>query len=155
MKNYRINCARTSGHKQRGFTLVELLVVITIIGVLAGFTIPVLRGVKIRQYESHATAEMKQLETAIESYKTAYGFYPPSNPGLPLTNQLYYELVGTTNIASSPLTFRTLDGGETLDSAQLNAAFDGGVTAFVNCSKPGSIEDTSQAKNFIHELKPG
>ena len=28
-------------------------------------------------------AEMEQLETAIDSYKTVYGFYPPSNPGYP------------------------------------------------------------------------
>jgi len=47
--------------------------------------------------------------TAIENYKTAYGFYPPSNPGNPLTNQLYYELVGTKLTSSAPLTFQTLD----------------------------------------------
>ncbi len=55
-------------------------------------------------------AEMAQLETAIDSYKAAYGFYPPSNPLYNptnvttyeghLINPLYYELLGTTNINS-------------------------------------------------------
>lgn len=136
----------------RAFTLVELLVVISIIAILAAFTVPVLHALKIHQYESHTQAEMAQLETAIEGYKVARGFYPPDNPGNPLFNQLYYELVGTTNTSSSPQTFQTLDGSSTITSSQLTTAF-GGVSAFINCSKPGAGEGVAAAKNFIHELK--
>ena len=58
-------------------------------------------------------AEMEQLETAIDSYKATYGFYPPSNPGYPgvpqdaMFSPLYYELLGTTNNQG---TYYTLDG---------------------------------------------
>ena len=31
---------------------------------------------------------MAQLETAIDSYKAAYGFYPPSNPGYNPANSI-------------------------------------------------------------------
>ena len=58
------------------FTLVELLIVIAIIGTLAAFTIPVMRSVKRLQYIKHATAERALLETAIQRYHDAYGFYP-------------------------------------------------------------------------------
>src|ERR1035438_8848200 len=75
-----------------GFTLIELLTVIAVIGVLAAFTVPVLHGVSRLKYLNTTKAEMGQLETAIDSYHAAYGFYPPDNPGNSLTNQLYYEL---------------------------------------------------------------
>jgi len=131
------------------FTLIELLVVISIIAVLAAFSISVLGGVKKTQYISHARAEMAQLESAIESYKATYGFYPPDNGNNVLTNQLYYELIGTTNTSSG--VFATLDGSQ--QNIDL-AAF--GISGFVNCSKQGAgSEDSAAAKNFIHELKPG
>ena len=53
---------------------------------------------------------MAQLETAIDRYKSAYGFYPPDSTttcnGTPI-NQLYYELLGTTN---DGVNYITLDG---------------------------------------------
>src|SRR5260221_9306396 len=89
-------------NSQLAFTLIELLVVISIIGVLAGFSFPVLKAVKKTQYLNHTKAELALIETAIQRYHDAYGFYPPcnsyNNVVNALTNQLYYELVGMTNI---------------------------------------------------------
>jgi prepilin-type N-terminal cleavage/methylation domain-containing protein len=132
------------------FTLVELLAVITIIAVIAAFTVPVLRTVKIHQYESTTQAEMAQLETAIDSYHSVYGVYPPDNPGNSMTNQLYYELVGTTNNGTS---FTTLDGASTIPVTEVSSAF-ANVAGFVNCSKPGAGGETPAGRNFIHDLKP-
>ena len=137
-----------------GFTLIELLVVISIIAILAGLAFPLLRTVKKTQYIKHATGEMHQLEAAIESYKSAHGFYPPSNPGNPLTNQLYYELIGTTNTVTSPQTFRTLDGEQTLKATDLTAAF-GGVSGLANCSRHDADAESVPAKNFLGEIKSG
>ncbi len=138
---------------ENGFTLVELLVVISIIALLAAFTIPALSAVKRHQYISHTQAEMGQLEAAIDSYHAAYGFYPPGNGTNGLVNQLYYELEGTTNNGT---TYYTLDG-----AASIAVALVGGPTGafpavggFVNCSKPGTAEDSPAAQNFIHELSP-
>jgi prepilin-type N-terminal cleavage/methylation domain-containing protein len=141
---------------ENGFTLVELLVVISIIGILAGFTVPVLSAVKRHQYISNTQAEMGQLQAAIDSYHATYGFYPPSNPngvvdstGHLLGNQLYYELVGTllTNNV-----FETLDGGVQILTNDVSTVFSLG--GFINCTKPGASEDSKPAINFIHELKP-
>jgi len=60
------------------FTLIELLVVISIIGVLAALLLPVAGAVRKQSMIRTAQAEMAQLETAIDRYKSAYGFYPPS-----------------------------------------------------------------------------
>jgi prepilin-type N-terminal cleavage/methylation domain-containing protein len=157
-----LRAPRSALRTSRAFTLIELLVVIAIMGVLAALLFPVVGAVKKHQYINHAQAEMARLETAIERYKAAYGFYPPDNPGNPLTNQLYYELVGTTNINDNnhppippPSSFKTLDGSLQIDSVQLNTAFSSGVSGFMNCSKCASSgEDTPFAKNFLPELKP-
>ena len=77
------------------FTLVELLTVIAVIGVIAALIFPVAGTVKRQTILHNAQAQMAQLETALERYKSVYGFYPPARPNGPLTNQLYYELEGT------------------------------------------------------------
>ena len=142
-----------------GFTLIELLVVISIIGLLAALTFPVLTGVKRQQYIRNTQAEMEQIETAIERYKAAYGFYPPDGNkvinNVPI-NQLYFELLGTTNIAGDSPTpqYQSLDDPTIqLPPSALNNLF--GVSGFMNCSKPGSSEDAHMAQNFLPGLKPG
>jgi len=134
------------------FTLIELLVVITIIGVLAGFIFSALSSVKKHQYITHTQAELGELQAAIDSYHAAYGFYPPDNqinPPNPAINQLFYELVGVTNNNG---VFQTLDGRAQITIADAQATF--GVPGFMNCSKPGSGEDTPHAKSFLFELRP-
>jgi prepilin-type N-terminal cleavage/methylation domain-containing protein len=145
------------------FTLIEMLAVIAIIGVLAGLIFPVIGAVKRRQYINHTQAEMAQLETAIDRYKAAYGFYPPDNqqnPANPKVNQLYYELTGTTNITSDPnkppvyqslndSSVPNLTGGA--PGSDVTVAF--GVSGFMNCSKPGGGEDVSVARNFLPGLR--
>jgi prepilin-type N-terminal cleavage/methylation domain-containing protein len=142
------------------FTLIELLVVIAIMGALAALIFPVMGAVKKHQYINHIQAEMAQLETAIDRYHAALGFYPPSpNPptaGTPSSyvNQLYYELVGTTNTVPPPgnPVYRTLDGSATIQASDVSTAF--GVSGFMNCSKPGAGEDAAAARNFLPDLKP-
>lgn len=61
---------------QGGFTLIELLIVVLIIGVLAGIAVPQVAG---RSDEAKATAckaNMKQIETALESYYLDNQKYP-------------------------------------------------------------------------------
>jgi prepilin-type N-terminal cleavage/methylation domain-containing protein len=138
------------------FTLIELLVVIAIIGVLAGFTLVVVKSVKASQYKSVARAELERLETALENYHAKYNAYPPSNQNPPSYytapldrsqfNQLYYELSGVANNGGS---FVTLDGSTSIAIADVTTAF--GVGGFVNCTK-GSGEDGVAAQNFISGL---
>jgi type II secretion system protein G len=63
--------------EQRGFTLVELLVVITIIGILAGLAIPAVIVARNRARIAAAVMDVKQLEMACQAYKEKFGEYPP------------------------------------------------------------------------------
>ena len=140
------------------FTLIELLVVISIMGLLAALIFPVTGMVKRREYLNAASAEMNQIETALDNYKAKYGVYPPSNPSLsPRYNTLYYELSGVTNITpnSASQTYQTLDSECTIDAAAYNSAFSAGgssIGGIINCSK-GSGEDATVAQDFLPGLK--
>ncbi|WP_164103376.1 type II secretion system protein [Candidatus Laterigemmans baculatus] len=61
----------------RGFTLVEVLIVITIIGVLAGLLIPAIGVVIERGKVGRIKMEVTSLAMAAEAYHNKYGDYPP------------------------------------------------------------------------------
>jgi prepilin-type N-terminal cleavage/methylation domain-containing protein len=142
---------------RRAFTLIELLVVIAIIAVLAALLLPLGAAVKRTSLINRTKAEMAQVETAIESYKAAYGFYPPDSTTTVNNiriNQLYYELIGTTNtVVNGVNSYVTLDGGAQIPVASVNTAF--GVGGFVNCNSANKSSENSQmAKSFLSDLKP-
>ena len=62
--------------KPNGFTLVELLVVISIIAILAGLTLSTLSYAQNQAARSRAKAEIQGMSLAIESYKIDNGDYP-------------------------------------------------------------------------------
>jgi general secretion pathway protein G len=70
---------------RRAFTLVEMMVVIVIIGVLAGLTIPALMRARLTAMEARVVVEIKQLESGIAAFKAKYGVEPPSQFNLYLT----------------------------------------------------------------------
>jgi len=63
--------------KIRGFTLVELLVVITIIGILVGLGTGVALFVRVGAVEATTKTQLSQMEMALEAYKGEFGEYPP------------------------------------------------------------------------------
>lgn len=69
---------RSTGSRLRGFTVIELLVVITVIALLAAILVPVVGSAFRRANEFAIQTEMSQLDQAIEQFKNKYGFYPPN-----------------------------------------------------------------------------
>jgi len=53
---------------RKGFTLIELLVVISVIAILVGIAIPRFKGMQDEANISKAQAELRVMQTAIESY---------------------------------------------------------------------------------------
>ena len=61
---------------QRGFTIVELLIVIVVIGILAAITIVAYNGVQGRARDTQRVQNMQSIVKALELYKIANGIYP-------------------------------------------------------------------------------
>jgi len=106
----------TTQRAPSGFTLVELLVVITLIGILAGLTLSTLGYVNRKGAESRAKAEVITLSAAIDNYKLDFGAYPEADEsgeilyreltgqGENNTNKVYFEPTPniTTNTTNGP-----------------------------------------------------
>ncbi|MCQ9379421.1 type II secretion system protein [Methyloversatilis sp. XJ19-49] len=63
-----LRCSRLS----RGFTLIELMVVIAIIGVLATMAMPMVELARVRADESELRTALRQIRTALDDYRKAW-----------------------------------------------------------------------------------
>jgi prepilin-type N-terminal cleavage/methylation domain-containing protein len=62
------------------FTLIELLIVISIIAILIGLTLGLVQGAKQRANIARSKTELAHLAQALEDYKRHYGDYPQTGP---------------------------------------------------------------------------
>lgn len=86
--------------KKRAFTLVELLVVITIIGILTALTLGAAKVVQDKAARSRAQGEISAIELALERYKIDNGDYPTSTE-ITITNGLYKGDLKTAAVLTS------------------------------------------------------
>ncbi|MEM7707045.1 MAG: type II secretion system major pseudopilin GspG [Pseudomonadota bacterium] len=68
--------------KNRGFTLIEILVVVVIIGILSSVVVLNLGGVTDDARRQAALTDIRTLEQALEIYKLNNTFYPSTQQGL-------------------------------------------------------------------------
>ena len=65
-------------NKQKGFSLIELLIVVAIILIIAAIAIPNLLRARISANEASAVSSLRTMNTACISYDTSYGQFPPA-----------------------------------------------------------------------------
>ncbi len=67
--------------RSKGFTLVELLVVMSIIGVLAALAVGSFRTAQMRGRDATRKSDLKQISNALELFYADYGKYPSASSG--------------------------------------------------------------------------
>jgi len=73
---------RVTGRGEAGFTLIEVVVVIIILGLLASIVVPRIVGRTDTAKRTAAEVTIKQLESALKLYRADNGFYPTTDQGL-------------------------------------------------------------------------
>ena len=68
--------------RQRGFTLLEIMVVVVILGLLAAMVLPNVLGNKEKADKQKAVADIVSIENALDMYKLDNGVYPSTEQGL-------------------------------------------------------------------------
>jgi general secretion pathway protein G len=66
----------------RGFTLIEIMVVVVILGILAAIIVPKLTDKPDQARQVKAQQDIRQLESALEMYKLDNFYYPSTQQGL-------------------------------------------------------------------------
>lgn len=105
----RANCNRSRSHLPRGFTLVEIMVVVVVIGLLAALAIPAFRRAQRASQNTRVVNDFRVFAQAFEIYNTQNGGWPDSaGPGVMPT--LPVSIADTLRAAS--WTGKTTIGGQ-------------------------------------------
>ena len=110
-------------NKQKGFSLIELLIVVAIILIIAAIAIPNLLRAKMAANEASAVASLRTLNTVIVAYSTTYATDPsnlaslapsatPSSTSADLVDNLFGRILRSradirslyTAVAATPIT---------------------------------------------------
>lgn len=70
----------THATRRQGFTLIELMVVVMIVGILAGLAMPNLRGAILRADAAHVLGDARAVGLAAHEFLSDHGRFPESGP---------------------------------------------------------------------------
>ncbi|MEM8561913.1 MAG: pilin [Pseudomonadota bacterium] len=81
--------------KQQGFTLIELMIVIAIVGILAAIALPAYQDYTVRAKVSEALARLAEAKTSVAEYYSANGFFPDSSDAAGLNTNPNTDIVAS------------------------------------------------------------
>lgn len=159
-------------HSKKGFTLVELLIVISIIAILTGIIITGLTSSRAKSRDAQRVSNLSQIQLALEQYFDRCGQYPvaitdtsatngcPSDitfgsyisviPKDPSTNANYDYLTNVSGSNVIPTDYILHTTLENSNAAQQNSFSDDSLSVFItNVTQPSW--DCYDATNFVNE----
>ncbi|MBI2075113.1 MAG: prepilin-type N-terminal cleavage/methylation domain-containing protein [Candidatus Harrisonbacteria bacterium] len=90
-------------NKKSGFTLIEVLIVVAIIGLLASIVLVGLGSFRARGRDARRVADLRQTQNALELFYTKSNAYPNVNSWSALEQALIAATIGVSKISNDPL----------------------------------------------------
>ena len=95
--------------KKNGFTLIELIIVVIIIGILAAIAAPIMSGMQTRAMCSEAVAALGTMRTALRAYYAEYNGFPDTGCWVPVTDPANSALMSYIGIPIENLNGKYFD----------------------------------------------
>ncbi len=93
--------------KNKGFTLVEILIVVAIIGILASIILVGLNSFRSSGRDARRIADVHQVQNALELYFTKNGSYPAAASWAALTSTIIGAGIGVNTLPNDPTVGRS------------------------------------------------
>jgi type IV pilus assembly protein PilA len=139
---------------QQGFTLIELMIVVAIIGILAAIAIPAYQDYTIRAQVSEGLNLSSAAKVAVTEYWQDRGVFPPdaTAAGLPAATEINGNYVSqialTANTGVLTITY------EASAPQKANAAIDGDTLVFTPTTNGGSVDWDCSSTTIVDKHLP-
>lgn len=114
---------------KRGFTIIELLVVILIIGLVGTLAAVAVNSARSKQRDASRLSNVRQVQSALENYFNETNAYP-SDAGLPLGDSTQSVCLGTGGFAAN------CSGDDSVFLRVVVGTLDKGLDGAVTCGEP-------------------
>jgi general secretion pathway protein G len=128
---------------QQGFTILEMIIVVTMIGILAAIALPNLAQMPIRSKEAVLKTNLRTIRQALDQYNGDLGYYPESLEVL--VEEEYLRSVPVdpiTALAEWELVFETEEDFEDLPETELEESGGPGIIDAFSLSEDLSLDGT-------------
>lgn len=139
---------------QKGFTLIELMIVVAIIAILAAIAIPAYQNYLIRAQVSEGAVLTDGAKTAIAEFYSNTGHFPGSNAsaGLATTTSISGQYVGQVDAGGGGTTPGRIIA--TFDGPKVNSKISGDTFILSAITSNGSFSWTCELGNVPTEYLP-